>query len=115
MAVRDELHENLSEFTDACADEPALTCRIRALGRFLDAFLTVHETMLDDRARHGLIREVHGDLRAEHVILAPRLGIVALRPMWLPWTVRVRRSRARPSRSRRRGRLRAWVISGRCD
>jgi uncharacterized protein len=75
LSVRDELHENLSELADACAD-PALTCRIRALGRFLDAFLTVHEAMLDERAQRGLIREVHGDLRCEHVVMAPRLGIV---------------------------------------
>ena len=75
LAVRDELHENLSELTGVCPD-PALTSRIGVLARFLDAFVTVHEAMLDDRARRGLIREGHGDLRAEHVIVAPRLGIV---------------------------------------
>ncbi len=75
LAVRDELDENLSELTDACAGSP-LTLRIRALGRFLDAFVTVHDATLDARARRGLIREGHGDLRAEHVITAPRLSIV---------------------------------------
>ena len=75
LAVRDELHENLSELIGVCAD-PALSSRIGALGRFLDAFVTVHEPMLDDRARRGFIREGHGDLRAEHVITAPRLSIV---------------------------------------
>jgi uncharacterized protein len=75
LAIREEVHENLSELTGVCAD-PALTSRIGVLARFLDAFVTIHEAMLDDRARHGLIREGHGDLRAEHVIMAPRLGIV---------------------------------------
>jgi hypothetical protein len=75
LAVRDELHENLSELIGVCAD-PALRSRIGVLGRFLDAFVTVHEAMLDDRARRGLIREGHGDLRAEHVIVAPRLSVV---------------------------------------
>jgi uncharacterized protein len=75
LAVRDELHENLSELTGVCVDS-ALTSRIAVLGRFLDAFVNVHEAMFDDRARRGLIREGHGDLRAEHVIVAPRLAIV---------------------------------------
>jgi uncharacterized protein len=75
LAVREEVHENLSELTGVGA-EPALTSRIAALGRFLDAFVSAHEAMFDDRARRGLIREGHGDLRAEHVIMAPRLSIV---------------------------------------
>ena len=73
--IRHELDENLSELAAACADA-ALTRRIGALGRFLDAFVAAHRATLDDRARRGLIREVHGDLRAEHVIMAPRLGVV---------------------------------------
>jgi hypothetical protein len=75
LAVRHELHENLSELADACADR-AMTARTAALGRFLDAWVTAHERLLDARADRGLTREVHGDLRAEHVIVAPALSIV---------------------------------------
>ena len=73
--VRRELDENLSELAAAGADG-AMTRRIGALGRFLGAFVGAHQETLDDRARRGLIREGHGDLRAEHVITAPRLSIV---------------------------------------
>ncbi len=75
QAVRHELHENLSELADACAD-PAMTARTGALGRLLDAWVTAHAPLLDARGDRGLIREVHGDLRAEHVIVAPGLSIV---------------------------------------
>jgi uncharacterized protein len=73
--VRRELDENLSELAAACADA-AMARSIGALGRFLDAFVTAHQASLDERATRGLIREGHGDLRAEHVIMAPRLSIV---------------------------------------
>ena len=75
QAVRHELHENLSELADACTDR-AMTARTGALGRFLDAWVAAHEPLLDARGDRGLIREVHGDLRAEHVVMAPRLSIV---------------------------------------
>lgn len=74
-SVRDEVHENLAELAGVRTDR-VVTRRVADLGRFLDAFMTGHEAMLDDRARRGLIREGHGDLRAEHVIPAPRLAIV---------------------------------------
>lgn len=50
--------------------------RIERVGRFLRAFAVANATILDDRAAAGRVREVHGDLRAEHVILRPRLGVV---------------------------------------
>ena len=74
-AVRHEIHENLSELADACTDR-AMTARTGALGRLLDAWVTAHDRLLNARAHRGLIREVHGDLRAEHVVVAPRLSIV---------------------------------------
>ena len=43
--------------------------RIHSLSRFITAFLGAHAEALDGRAAQGLIREVHGDLRAEHVVL----------------------------------------------
>jgi aminoglycoside phosphotransferase family enzyme/predicted kinase len=73
--VRRELDENLSELAAVCAD-PAMARSIGALGRFLGAFAAAHQATLDERASRGLIREGHGDLRAEHVVTAPRLSIV---------------------------------------
>jgi uncharacterized protein len=75
QAVRHELQENLSELLDAGAD-PAMADRITTLGRFLAAFVASNQATLDARGRRQLIREVHGDLRAEHVIMAPELAIV---------------------------------------
>ncbi len=42
--------------------------RIHALAHFVAAFARAHERTFDDRARAGLVRECHGDLRAEHVV-----------------------------------------------
>ena len=46
------------------------------LERFTHAFVVSHAQMLDARARRGDVREVHGDLRAEHVVLGEPLQIV---------------------------------------
>ncbi|MGZ4312836.1 MAG: bifunctional aminoglycoside phosphotransferase/ATP-binding protein [Solirubrobacteraceae bacterium] len=73
--VRHEVQENLFELADACTDR-AMAARTAALGRFLEAWMTAREELLDARGRDGHIREVHGDLRAEHVIVSPRLSVV---------------------------------------
>jgi aminoglycoside phosphotransferase family enzyme/predicted kinase len=75
VAVRHEVQENLGELM-AEPGGSAAPARIAALGRFLDAFVAANRTLFDARARRGLIREGHGDLRAEHVIVAPHLSIV---------------------------------------
>lgn len=43
--------------------------RLDAARRFTHAFLAANEGRLEARARRGLVRECHGDLRAEHVIV----------------------------------------------
>jgi aminoglycoside phosphotransferase family enzyme/predicted kinase len=43
--------------------------RVLALERFAHAFVVAHRQMLDARARGGSIREGHGDLRPEDVLL----------------------------------------------
>jgi uncharacterized protein len=42
---------------------------LAAVLRFMSAFVESRSRELDERARHGLIREGHGDLRAEHVLV----------------------------------------------
>ena len=49
---------------------------VLALERFAHAFVVAHAQMLDARARRGFVREVHGDLRAEHVLLDETLQVV---------------------------------------
>ena len=49
---------------------------VLALERFAHAFVVGHAQMLDARSRRGLVREVHGDLRAEHVLLDDTLQVV---------------------------------------
>jgi aminoglycoside phosphotransferase family enzyme/predicted kinase len=50
--------------------------RAVALERFTDAFLVAHRDEIAARAEAGRIRDGHGDLRAEHVVLEDPLVIV---------------------------------------
>lgn len=56
--------------------EPAGLDRVLALERFAHAFIVAHAAALQARAAAGLVREGHGDLRAEHVVVQPTLEIV---------------------------------------
>ena len=59
----------------ALADD-ATARRILAADRFTNAFLVAHRGELEGRAAAGRIRDGHGDLRAEHVVLEDPLAIV---------------------------------------
>lgn len=50
--------------------------RVLGLERFAHAFVTAHAQTFSERAGHGQIREGHGDLRAEHVVLSDGVRIV---------------------------------------
>lgn len=50
--------------------------RVQGLERFAHAFVSTHAETFAARARRGRIREVHGDLRAEHVLLGDRAQVV---------------------------------------
>ena len=50
--------------------------RVHALQRFAGDFLDGHARVVNERARVGRIREGHGDLRAEHVLLDEHVRIV---------------------------------------
>ncbi|HZE05411.1 MAG TPA: AAA family ATPase [Solirubrobacteraceae bacterium] len=73
--VRAEIERNLHELM-SLLDTPAQHRRVDAVGRFLRAFAHARSTLLDQRAAAGRVREGHGDLRAEHVILEPAMSIV---------------------------------------
>ncbi len=75
LAVLDGVQRNLRELI-AQLEEPADRDRGFALGRFMEAFVASRADVLDQRARGDRVRDCHGDLRAEHVILRPQLSVV---------------------------------------
>ena len=50
--------------------------RVQSLERFAHAFVTAHAHTFVARASRGHVREGHGDLRAEHVLLGDHIRIV---------------------------------------
>jgi predicted kinase len=67
-AVRREVEKNLAELLEVSATG-AERDRIRSLGRVMSSFVSAHTDVFDRRRIDGLVRECHGDLRAEHVVL----------------------------------------------
>lgn len=74
-AAEQEVAENLVELLPQVSD-PAVRDRIGAIARFLHSLIAARRQVLEDRSRGGLVREGHGDLRAEHVVLGPPLAVV---------------------------------------
>ncbi len=63
-----EVMRNLQELLEL-AELRGERARIHALAHFIAGFARAHEGLFDARAEAGLVREGHGDLRAEHVVL----------------------------------------------
>lgn len=62
----------------ACVDELAAAARGPLAQRLRDAVVRLHESCLAElmqRHETGLVRECHGDLRAEHVVMGDRIEI----------------------------------------
>jgi aminoglycoside phosphotransferase family enzyme/predicted kinase len=68
LAVERRMTENFHQLL-AIVEQRAEVDWVLQLERFAHAFAVAHAQLLDARARRGLVREVHGDLRAEHVLL----------------------------------------------
>ena len=75
LAVERRMTENFHELL-AIVEQRAEVEWVLALERFVHAFVVAHAQMLDARARRGLVREGHGDLRAEHVLFEETLEVV---------------------------------------
>lgn len=69
------LDRNIEELL-AVTEDQGERRRIRALARFMNAYVDSRWCELEERARSGCVRECHGDLRAEHVVFEERLSIV---------------------------------------
>ncbi|MFI5005263.1 MAG: AAA family ATPase [Solirubrobacterales bacterium] len=74
-ALERRMTENFHELL-AIVEERSEVARVLALERFAHAFLTAHAQLLELRAQRGLVREVHGDLRAEHILLNGAVRVV---------------------------------------
>jgi len=74
-AVERRITANLTELL-AVVQQRAELEQTLGLERFFHAFVTAHAGLLNARARGGAIRDGHGDLRAEHVLLSRKLQIV---------------------------------------
>ena len=74
-ALERRVLENLHELL-ALVDQRSEVEHVLALERFAHAFVVTHAEGLEARARQGRIREGHGDLRAEHVLLNDDVRIV---------------------------------------
>lgn len=68
--------DNMRELFAACGDDEAFARRALAAERFAGAFLVARRGELAARAAAGRVRDGHGDLRAEHVVLEDPLLIV---------------------------------------
>jgi uncharacterized protein len=68
LAVERRFELNLHELL-ADIEQRAEIERIQALERFAHAFITTHAVTFQSRAWGGHVREGHGDLRAEHVLV----------------------------------------------
>jgi hypothetical protein len=73
-AVRRQVDSNVQELLEFVS--PAGRDGVLATSRFMSAFIDSHRSELDERAARGRVRECHGDLRAEHVVLGPGIRIV---------------------------------------
>lgn len=68
LTVRRRVSENAQELL-AIVQQQGEVERVLALERFADAFAVAHAGSFDTRAWRGFVRDVHGDLRAEHVLV----------------------------------------------
>ena len=75
LAVERRMTENFHELL-AIVEQRAEVEWVLALERFAHAFVVAYAQMLNARAQRGFVREVHGDLRAEHVLLDEKLHVV---------------------------------------
>lgn len=63
------LDENLTTLRETSEGTALAGGRLEAAERFTRGFLAARREQLEARARAGLVRDCHGDLRAEHVIV----------------------------------------------
>ena len=68
------LEENLATLRETGASSLGVG-RLDSAEHFTGAFVAARREELEQRSRSGLVRDCHGDLRAEHVIVAEQEGV----------------------------------------
>jgi aminoglycoside phosphotransferase family enzyme/predicted kinase len=74
-AVEREIDENFAELLPL-AELHSERSRLLVLWRFMSAFLAAHAHTFDARGLRGRVRDCHGDLRAEHVVVDGEVRVV---------------------------------------
>ncbi|MGI8903409.1 MAG: AAA family ATPase [Solirubrobacteraceae bacterium] len=75
LTVERRFERNLHELL-GCVEQRGELDRVLALERFAHAFIVAHAQTFRERASRGCVREGHGDLRAEHVLVNGDVRIV---------------------------------------
>lgn len=75
LAAERRFEENVQELL-ALVPQRAEIGRVQALERFAHAFISAHAHTFQRRADEGWVRDGHGDLRAEHVLVDGRVRVV---------------------------------------
>ena len=75
-AVKRSIDDDFASLSALLGDDPGSTWDLVAAERFAAAFLGARWAELDARARGGRVRDGHGDLRAEHVLLGTEPALV---------------------------------------
>ena len=75
-AVKRSIDDDFASLSTLLSHDPDLTRDLVAAERFAAAFLGGRWAELDARAQDGRVRDGHGDLRAEHVLLGAEPALV---------------------------------------
>jgi len=75
-AVKRSIDDDFATLSTLLSDDAVRARDLVAAERFAAAFLASRWAELDARAGAGRVRDGHGDLRAEHVLLAPEPALV---------------------------------------
>jgi aminoglycoside phosphotransferase family enzyme len=75
-AIKRSIDDDFASLSTLLSDDPALARDLVAAERFAADFLGARWTELDARAHDGWVRDGHGDLRAEHVLLGAAPALV---------------------------------------
>ncbi|MHB1568266.1 MAG: bifunctional aminoglycoside phosphotransferase/ATP-binding protein [Solirubrobacteraceae bacterium] len=75
LAVERRFERNVHELLE-CVGESGEIGRVLALRRFAHACIVARAEVFEDRASREFVRDGHGDLRAEHVLIGPPVQVV---------------------------------------
>ena len=75
QAIAESIDRNLEECRPF-AGETLTASEFATIERFNRHFVSTHRELLERRAREGMVREGHGDLRSEHICVTEHIDVV---------------------------------------